>query len=132
MALPKTTHAPIRALAYALFDRGQGLVPARLDWMIADLSDFLDGAGPKTRWLFIVNLLVLDLLAMVLRKRLKRLRSLSPEEGVAFLEALDESNLAILIALPKAMLSLIYFEHPDAAAETGFDGRPLIPARTQA
>jgi hypothetical protein len=33
-----------------------------------------------------------------------------------------------LLALPKAMLALVYYEHPDALAETGYDGKPLVSA----
>jgi hypothetical protein len=124
--LPRWSHAPIRSLARALFDRGHGIPADRLEWMIQDLGDFMLGAGPKTRTIFLLNVLALDLLAPLLRKKLRRLRALSPEDAVAFLEHLDESNLAILIALPKAMLALIYYEHHEAIRETGYDALPLI------
>lgn len=124
--LPRWSHAPIRSLARALFDRGSGIPADRLEWMIQDLGDFMAGAGPKTRTAFLLNILVLDLLAPVLRRKLGRLRSLPPEDTVALLEQLDESNLAILLPLPKAMLALIYYEHPEAIRETGYDALPLI------
>ena len=59
-------------------------------------------------------------------KRLGRLSLLAPELQLKALEGLDGSQLAPLLALPKAMLSLVYYEHPDAMAETGYDKRPLI------
>jgi hypothetical protein len=115
-------------LARALFDRGGGIPADRLEWMIQDLGDLMVGAGPKTRTAFLLNILVLDLLAPLLRRKLGRLRSLSTEDTVALLEQLDESDLAILLPLPKAMLALIYYEHHEAIRETGYDALPLITA----
>lgn len=124
--LPRFSHRPIRALAESLFDHGAGIPAARLDWLIDDLGDFLGRAGPKTRTFFLVTLMLLEFLPLFFGF-FGRMSRLHGEKRVAYLNRLDHSALAALIALPKAMLGLIYYEHPDAVLETGYDHLSLLP-----
>jgi hypothetical protein len=126
--LPRFCHRPIRALAESLFDRGQGVPEARVAWMIDDLGDFLARAGGKTRTFFLITVMLLEWLPFLFG-RFSRLSRLRVEKRVECLERLDASFLAPLIALPKAMLGLVYYEHPEALLETGYDHRPLVEAR---
>lgn len=115
----------IRALALGLFDGGDGIPRERLDWVLQDLEGFLGHAGPRTRGLFVVVMAVIEWLPPLLSLNLRRLSRLGPTERAHFLERLETSRFAILLALPKAALSLTYYEHPEALAETGYDGTCL-------
>lgn len=127
--LPRFAHAPARALARALFDAGRGIPEARLDWMLADVDDFTGRAGAKTRLGFLAALLVLQWSPLFFGAW-GRMSALTPEARDRYLERLDRSALAVLIALPKAVLGLCYYEHPEVVAELGYDGRPLITEGT--
>lgn len=113
------------ALAEALFDRGAGVPADRLEWVLADLGDFLGRAGHKTRTFFLITLALVEWLPLFMG-RFGRMSRLSPAARVDYLSRLDASPLAPLLALPKAMVSLVYYEHPEALAETGYDHQPLV------
>jgi hypothetical protein len=94
--------------------------------MLEDAADFLYRAGKKTRYLFLVALFLLEWLAPLYSGRLARMSGLPFEVRVRALERLDATPFSLVLALPKAVLCMIYYEHPDALAETGYDGRPLV------
>lgn len=125
--LPRIVRAPARALAVALFDTGAGIPATRLDWLLEDVDDFSGRAGAKTRTALVVTLLVLEWLPLLLGL-FGRMSRLDPARRLRYLERLDRSELTVLIAIPKAVLGLCYYEHPDVVAELGHDGRPLIEA----
>ena len=58
--------------------------------------------------------------------RLGPLAKLDPDHATRYLEKLDRSRLAALLALPKALFSLVYFEHPDSLKEIGFDNSCMM------
>jgi hypothetical protein len=117
---------PLVALAMSLFDRGNGIPHDRLSWTIADVESFLDHAGARTSFLFALALTALELLPLVLVRRPSRMSRLKPDVRLHYLEALDRSFLAGVLLLPKAVLSLVYYEHPDALKETGYDETCLL------
>lgn len=123
--LPRLAHAPARALAVSLFDAGRGIPAARLDWLLADVDDFTGRAGAKARTGFLATLLILEWIPLLFGV-FGRMSRLAPEARVRYLERVDRSGLAALIAVPKAVLGLCYYEHPDVLAELGFDDRPLV------
>ncbi len=123
--LPRLVHAPVRALTVSLFDAGRGVPDARLDWLLADVDDFTGRAGAKTRTAFLATLLILEWIP-VLFGVFGRMSRLEPAARVRYLERVDRSGLAALIAVPKAVLGLCYYEHPDVLEELGYDRRPLI------
>src|SRR5690349_8685769 len=105
--------APVRALALTLFDRGGGAreaYEARIDWAIADLAEFLAYAGPRTTFALTVTAWVIELAPIFIVKKLSRMSRLEPADRLAYLEAVDQTRLAIMLILPKALLSLVYFE----------------------
>lgn len=120
--------APVRALALALFDRGGGVPADRVEWALDDLASFLAHAGPRTSTLFSVAVALVEWAPAVISGRVSRMSRLSPVERDRYLERLDASRWAILLVLPKALLSLVYYEHPDALRETGYDGTCLVGA----
>lgn len=124
--LPSYARAPTAALARGLFDAGAGVPEARLDWLLADLGDFLDGTGAKTKGAFLLTLMIIELLLpLVLLGAPRRFSRLSQERRERLLKKMEEGPFALILALPKAMTCLVYYEHPDALAETGYD-EPLV------
>lgn len=124
--MPRCFRAPLAALALGLFDRGQGVPETRIDWMIEEVESFLEHAGSRTAWIFLFALAVLELFPLLLLGEFARMSRLSPLRRAEYLERFDRSRLAIVLALPKALLAIVYYEHPDAVRETGYDGGCMI------
>jgi hypothetical protein len=118
--------APLKALARGLYDRGEGIPDARLDWAVNDLASFLLHAGPRTSFLLALATLVVEWLPLFYIGRFSRMSRLRKDLLDRYLAKFDQSRLAILLVLPKALLSFVYYEHPDAIRETGYDGQCLI------
>jgi len=55
------------------------------------------------------------------------LRRLSVEKRIVALERFERSPLGVLFYALKAMLCMMYFEHPEAAHEVKFDGQGRRP-----
>lgn len=124
--MPGYVRACLRALALGLFDRGAGIPEARIAWAIDDLESFLRHAGQKTSALFLITTTLVEWLPILFVRRLSRMSRLSSETRRDYLEAFDRSVIAIVLVLPKALLSLVYYEHPDALRETGYDGTCMM------
>ena len=120
--LPAVTVRTMRALTVSLFDTGGGIPAARIDWLVDDLNDFLGHAGPKTRYGFIGLLLALEFMTFFFGF-FRRFSGLSSEARQAYLERVETSSLAVLVAAPKAAIGLCYYEHPELVAELGLTRR---------
>ncbi|HEY2513290.1 MAG TPA: hypothetical protein VGI39_20620 [Polyangiaceae bacterium] len=114
----------VRALAEALFSTEEGPPPReRLDWLTREYDDFLGRAGARARLLLGLSLLVVSVLAPFFgRRSALTLRHLSLPDRIAALEHLERSVFAMPLLGVKAILSFLYYEHPDAAREIGFTG----------
>lgn len=111
-----------RAFAEALFSRdGRAPDSARMDWFEHDLSDFAKHLTPRARRLLSACLAMPTWLAPPLVRKVGRLRTLSIAERIEALHALERSPIGIALFATKAMTSLVYHEHPDAAREIGWD-----------
>ncbi len=114
-------------IAEALFATHIGSPPpGRLYWLISELQDFLLGAGFKARLLMSVSAALATWLSPLRLRRAPPVSRLTVSEGIEALEALEASALGTPLFALKAILSLIYYEHPDAAEELGFDGKSLL------
>jgi hypothetical protein len=127
---PIVGRATIRAataLAEAVFARG-GEPPSRdrIAWLERELEDFLARSGRRSRLLLSFLVRFVAFLAPLFIGRIATLRSLSIADRVRALSRLERKFGEPLLAV-KAMLCLLYYEHPDAAREVGFDGRGLVP-----
>lgn len=122
----------VRAVIEALFARGgEGgeVIPPpaeRVAWVTEDLDDFLARASGRTYVIILLSLVVVSLGAPLLSRRFVSLASLTPRERVHALERFERSGLAPALLAVKALLSVHYYEHPDAAREVGFDGACMI------
>ncbi len=111
-----------RAVAEAVFSTESGPPPGdRLDWLALELEDFLARAGSRTRWMLRLALVAVSLLAPLLAGRLPPLRRLPLPERIRALCLLENSRLGAPVLAVKALLCVLYYEHPDAAREIGFD-----------
>jgi len=114
-------------IAEALFTTDEGPPPeARLRWLCHEMGDFLSRAGGRARLVFAVALFLGTWMAPLWVMRLPPLSLLSRERRIEALDRLEASAIGTPLFALKAITSLIYYEHPDAAAELGFDGRPLV------
>jgi len=114
-------------IAEALFTTDEGPPPeARLRWLCHEMSDFLARAGGRARLLFSVALFLGTWMAPLWVMRLPPLSLLSRERRIEALDRLEASAIGTPLFALKAIASLIYYEHPDAAHELGFDGLSLM------
>jgi hypothetical protein len=115
--------ASLRALAEALFCGPDGPPPAaRLDWVCNDAMDVFQRADTGIRLILRLALLGVSLLAPLYVGRLTLMRRLPLELRIRALSRLERSWLAGPLLIFKALLSLIYYEHPDAEREVGAEG----------
>jgi hypothetical protein len=134
----------VRAIAEALFFDGENHVPAhRLDWLVGDVDDYFSAISETTQAAIRMGLWVVQRSPMLLSGRLKTLSALTIDERLEYLHRLESTRatpLLMLFVVIKVMLAAVYFEHPEALAETGFDGmamkgerldRPLAPLREE-
>lgn len=111
------------ALAEAIYSRPEGPPPARrLAWLCGEMRDFLEHAGGRSRLVFHGCRLAVSWVAPLAIGRLPPLRRLAVADRVRALGRLEQSPLAMPVLGVKAMLSLCWYEHPESAAEIGFDG----------
>jgi len=114
-------------IASALFTTTDGPPPTtRLHRLAAEFDDFLVSAGTRARILLRVSAALATWLGPLLVRRLPPLSRLKKAERINALDALESSAIGTPLFALKAILSLLYYEHPDAADEVGFDGRALL------
>lgn len=117
-----------RLVAEALFAGPDGPPPReRLDWLEHDLGDFFGHVGRRARLIFWACTTAVYLVAPLLVGRLRTLGGLTVDERVHAIERLERTPLSIALLGAKAILSLVYFEHPDAAREIGWDQECRLP-----
>lgn len=132
LALSKDLHRP-RAIAAALavaeclFTSDAGPPPkARLDWLGRELDDFLERIGSDARNSYLLGLVALSVLGPLLSFSITPLRAMGVERRAKALARVESSFASGLLLAVKAMLCIIYYEHPEAAAGIGFDGRCML------
>ena len=112
-----------RDVAEALFSTDDGPPdPSRLDWVERDLADFFGHATGRAALTFRACLFCVTWLAPLVIFRLPPLGRLPVPTRVHALERFEQLPVAVLTVLAvKAIISLVYYEHPDAAREIGWD-----------
>lgn len=113
----------VMSLAEALFSRPAPPPASRLRWAADDLADFLEHSGGRSRVVFHACRLATTWLAPLHVAALPPLGRLAVPERVRALSAMERGPLGMAVLGVKAMLSMVWYEHPDSAAEIGFDGR---------
>jgi hypothetical protein len=109
-----------RKVAEALFCGPGGPPPAeRLDWLIDDIHDFVTQSGPRVMAIFTGGVLAATWLAPPLIGKVPPLSRLSIAERCEALEAMEHTPLGLPLLAVKAMLSILYYEHPDSLRDMG-------------
>lgn len=112
--------AQARVFAEALFARESGPPPtARLDWLMAELDDFLDHGGPRVELLLRGGLALATWAAPVFLGKLPPLSRLSALDRCVALDRLEHTPAGLPLLAVKATLCILYYEHPDTLRETG-------------
>lgn len=121
-----------RALTATLFDDGSGIPVERLDYAMTELVGYAARVGRVTRLALAFALWVMQLAPFFLFGIFRRFTGASAEIRLRCLRKLEGSRLGLVVVLLKTVLSMIYFEHPDALASTGYDAQGLLgPAWAQ-
>ena len=126
----RETLTPIRgwgkhvvAVCEALFATHEGPPPRdRLHWVWTHIHDFSVQVGGLGVFAFRLSLFFLTWVAPLFVFSLPPLRRLPVAKRIVALERFERSPLGMLFYALKAMLCMMYFEHPDAAKEVRFDG----------
>ena len=125
--VPPKMVVALRNVAEAIFVTDEGPPPKeRLDWLALECEDFLARSGARTLWVLRLALFALGVLAPLSILRFTSLGKLPVSERVRALAQLEHGRLGAPVVAVKAFLCVIYYEHPDAAAQIGFDGQCLL------
>jgi hypothetical protein len=131
----RTTYGPfgkrvLRSLAEAFFtdpddpaDRG---ADQRFAWLVDDVDDFISQASPALRLGTRAALVLVELLPVFFIGRFARCSSLGLEEREHYLATVEASavpRVGLLVVMFKTLMTILYFEHPEAAPHLGYDGR---------
>ena len=104
-------------IAEALFADDGEANAARLDWLIRDLDDFLNRAGARPRLVFALCVAVLSLFAPLWIGRFTTLSDLPLAERSRALHKAEGGLLGPPALAAKAILCILWFEHPDVDRE---------------
>jgi hypothetical protein len=125
---PATLGAAL-SIAEAVFSRnGAPPPPERLSFIRQELEDFLARAGTRSRLMLSFSIRLVAFLAPWFGGQRRRFASLPLAERVAALGALERRLPEPLLAV-KALLCLVYYEHPEAAHEVGVSAPQFIARR---
>ncbi len=119
-----------RAFAEALFSDESGAPPApRIDWLLRELADFVSHAGPRTQLILRGGLMTASWLAPPLIGKAPPLAKLTVSDRCRALEKLEHTPAGLPLLALKAMLCIIYYEHPDVLRASGItSGDEQAPA----
>lgn len=117
--VPAGVRRTARLVAEALFSPdGEPPDAARLDWLEADFADFYARAHGNAGLILRLSLFALMWLAPLFVNRLGPLSTLPIPRRVIALERFESSLLAPAALAVKAMLCILWFEHPRTQRET--------------
>lgn len=114
-------------VAEALFSTEDGPPPRdRLDWLCSDFEDFVRHAGPRSDAILRGGLLVANWLAPLTIGRRPPLGRLSIVDRCRALHRAEATPAGLAILGVKAMLCILYFEHPEVRRDAGLDDGCLV------
>ncbi|MFO0547649.1 MAG: hypothetical protein U0271_04625 [Polyangiaceae bacterium] len=114
-----------RAFAEALFSTDDGPPPSeRLDWLMVELADFIEQAGARTEFIMRAGLGVATWAAPPLVGNAPPLARVPVEARARALERLERSPFGLPLLAVKAILCILYYEHPDVLREAGIVTNP--------
>jgi len=112
----------LRQVAAALFRPAGGVVEAeRLDWLVTELPAYARSLTLLSSLALHGALLAARLAPVLTGRGLRTLDGCDADEREAALHALEAGPLGLSMVLLKVTCTLVYFEHPGALRETGYD-----------
>jgi hypothetical protein len=118
----RSHQSSLRAIAEAMFAGESGPPPHdRLDWLCADFEDFLEQAGPRPKLILGGAVFLATWVAPLSIGRRPPLGRLDIADRCRALHKTEATKAGLPILAVKAMLSIMYYEHPDAQADIGVD-----------
>ena len=128
--MPAPIRATARAFAEALFLTDEGVPPTdRVDWLLEELEDYLARSGIRAQLVFQASMTALLTLAPLSDGKPVPLTSLSPEARAHAIERFEATPLGLAVLGGKAMLCLIWYEHPEVRQDVGIDDQCLLDAQ---
>jgi len=127
--ISKTNLKTIESIAEALFSV-EGVPPpyGRIGWLGQEVADYMSRVSVLGRFLFVCALLLVSRVAPVMVFRFCPLYRLSLERRILALTRYESSAIGTSLIPIKAIVCIIYYEHPDAAREVGINiERPQSP-----
>jgi hypothetical protein len=122
LATVESLLAEARVFAEALFASERGAPPsARLDWLVDELRDFVEHGGPRTELILRGGLALSTWTAPLLVGRAPPLSRLDVETRCRALDRLEHSPIGLPLLAVKAMLCILWYEHPDSMREIGIE-----------
>jgi hypothetical protein len=113
----------LRAFAESLFANGDTPPPAaRLDWVMAEMEDYLIRAGSRARLVFRASLFAVSAVAPLFVGSLAPLHRLDVARRVKALHAMEASFASAPILAVKAFLCVVWYEHPEVQQSVGYQG----------
>ncbi len=97
----------------------------RLDAEVADMRSQISGLGMLV---FALGLFAITWVAPLWSFKLPRFARHDAATRAHILERWERSPFGMSLFAVKAILCIVWFEHPDAAAHMNFDGQPLRPS----
>lgn len=136
--LSRGTLDTLMSIADALFSTDAGAPPAeRIQWLRGELSDFMARGTLTGRALFTLAAFVISVVAPLRIGALPPFRRLSLTKRVHALQLFEASRLSGLLIAVRALICLMYYEHPDAARGLRLDlngppdGKLYVPERAE-
>lgn len=109
-----------RAFAEALFSDENGAPPSeRIDWLLHELADFVSHAGARTQLILRGGLITASWLGPPMIGKAPPLANLSVADRCRALDKLEHTPAGLPLLALKAMLCIIYYEHPDVLRAAG-------------
>lgn len=86
---------------------------------MAELADFVEQGGVRVKAILVGGLLVAQWTAPALIGRAPPLSRLGLEDRCRALDKLEHSSFGLPLLAVKAILCILYYEHPDVLRESG-------------
>lgn len=105
--------------------------PKRLRWLTREYCDFMGRAQAKQRFLFSTAVTIIAYLAPLFIWKIGPFSALNFDDRVRALKVFERRKIGRLLIPVRAILCLMYYEHPDAAQTLGIstERRNLVQVR---
>ena len=122
----------IRAISEAIFSEdSEAMDQARLDWLVYQYDDFMSRAPAKQRLLFSLATTILSILSPLFILRPVGFSSLTHQDKIRALRKFESRPVGKLLIPVRAILCLIYYEHPHAAEQLELHKTPTSRLRIE-